>query len=112
MRSDVELSLIEKMKNNIHSPDLKEFNNDYVLFINVFRVILLYIVQYLCDKHVGINLQKIQKFLKEDTDIDENDCDLKESFNSYDEIRKNINTKIKIGKIYIIIIIYRYSSNA
>ena len=105
-KSDIILNLIQKMKEALNKNLTNELNDNYVTFVNVSRVINVYIIQLLCDRGIKLNMEHILKFLKQDSEMDGNEEGLIGMFVKYDTIKKNIDTHKRIGKLFIFIFIY------
>ena len=103
LKSDVVLSLIQKMKMHLSKNELREVDKEYINFVNVSRVIYVYIIQFLCDQGIKLNMEGILKFLKTDSEIDNNEPGISDCFVKYDAIKKNIDTHKRIGKYTLFI---------
>lgn len=99
------------MKEHLNKNEIREVDKEYVNFVNVSRVIYVYIIQFLCDQGIKLNMDKITKFLKSDSEIDRNEPEICDFFVRYDIIKRNIDTHKRIGK-NIFFIICRYTKYA
>lgn len=102
------------MKELLSKNDMRDFNKEYVNFVNVSRVINVYIIQLLCNKSIKLNMDGILKFLKYDSEIDTAETEITGLIVKYDQIKKNINTSKRIGifTFFIFTIKYRCPRNA
>lgn len=85
------------MKELLSKNNMRDFNKEYVNFVNVSRVINVYIIQLICNKSIKLNMDGILKFLKYDSEIDTAETEITDLIVKYDQIKKNINTSKKIG---------------
>ena len=85
------------MKELLSKNNMRDFNKEYVNFVNVSRVINVYIIQLICNKSIKLNMDGILKFLKYEREIDTAETEITDIIVKYDQIKKNINTSKKIG---------------
>ena len=96
LKADIILNLTSKMKRLIEKRDFSEFEKEYVSFVNISRVIIVYIIQLLCDRGIKLNMNQILKFLKLDSEMDTEERGLTDQFVKYERIKKNIDTHKRI----------------
>ena len=85
------------MKSNLKSNNLPELDKEYISFINVSKFLIVYLTQFLTEKGVILDKEKLKKFYEVDTELDNKESkNISDSIINYDTIRKNIDFHKKI----------------
>lgn len=81
---------------------LKACSPDYLQIINLGRIVFFYVIQFLLDKDVKINMEKVSKFLKHDTELDKTESKHNQSrILPFHYIKSKVDTTKKIGTAYL-----------
>ena len=79
------------MKNNLKSNNLPELDKEYISFINVSKFLIVYLTQFLTEKGVILDKEKLKKFYEVDTELDTKESKgVSDYIIKYDTIRQNI----------------------
>lgn len=102
IKSDKTLEAIFTMKQKIKRRTW-DLSREYIYIVNLSRIIFVYIIQLLYDKGVRLTDSKVQKFLMVDSELDSKEKpEIAKKLLKYDFIRNRIDTKSRIGKLFLL----------
>ena len=79
------------MKSNLKSNNLPELDKEYISFINVSKFLIVYLTQFLTEKGVILDKEKLKKFYEVDSELDTKESkSVSDYIIKYDTIRQNI----------------------
>ncbi len=90
------MKVIAGLKKKLQTRDYN-IDTEYIHFINISRLLIVYIIQILYDKQVKLNDAGIEKFLTIDRDLDLKESnDIRHKILKYELLNKKVNTAERI----------------
>lgn len=85
------------MKLSLENNSTNSLEKDYIYFVNISRVIIFYLIQFLCNRNIRLNIEQILKFIKMDSELDNEEPGIGDKIVKYDVIKKKIETDKKLN---------------